>query len=308
MGRYHTLLPCWTLDRGINRTRQLGHVLGENSLEGISIADRQQGSNPNYPLNLITSIILSTNTDTANIPSPDTNISNIIPNIPNNKHTITLDLALSLITGKNNTYPPTLCTKPSHRKIHNNYTRHLKTKREKELTLLFYIFCIQNKKHKENQKEKEKKNNKKKKEHQTFNHTTFYMKTTLWRKINTYNNTKRTNHQKRKSARIWTYRKNTLRTLKKLTKHYPIFRDNIRSLYRSIQIKITRITSKLYKQLSHALYTKLKKYTQGSREKLFIQSPPKPNTLNQTFHISTQHEPRKTLLDEQPDNRLRTLF
>ena len=70
MGRYHTLLPCWTLDRGINRTRQPGHVLGENSLEGISIADRQQGSNPNYPLNLITSIILSTHTHNTAIPSP----------------------------------------------------------------------------------------------------------------------------------------------------------------------------------------------------------------------------------------------
>ena len=84
------------------------------------------------------------------------------------------------------------------------------------------------------------------------------MKTTLWRKINTYNNTKRTNHQKRKSARIWTHRKNTLRALTELTKHYPIFRNNIRSLYRSIQIRIRRITSKLCNQLSRTFYTTIK--------------------------------------------------
>ena len=157
MGRYYTLLRGRTLDRGIDRTRQPGHVLGENSLEGISIADRQQGSNPNYPLNLITSIILSTHTHITAIPSPDTNIPNIITNIPNNKHTITLDLALSLITGKNNTYPSTLCTKPSHKKIHNRYTHHLKTKREKELTstILHLLHTKQKAQRKSKRKRKE---------------------------------------------------------------------------------------------------------------------------------------------------------
>ena len=47
---------------------------------------------------------------------------------------------------------------------------------------------------------------------------------TGFHKTNPYNNIRRTNRQKRKSARIWTYRKNKLRTLTELTKHYPIFR------------------------------------------------------------------------------------
>ena len=316
LGGYHTLLPPGTLVDGINRTRHPVHVLGENNLEGNLVDNhhpingKQYWSNSkiDYPLNFVTSIIFPTHTHNTVILSPNTHIPNTTTNIQKNKHTITLDHALLLITGKNNTYPFTLREKPSHKKTYNKYTHHLKIKREKELTLLFYISCIQNKKHKENQKQKEKKKNEKKKEHQTFNHTTFYLKTTLWRKINTYNNTKRTNHQKRKSARIWTYRKNTLRTLTELTKHYPIFRNNIRSLYRSIQIKIRRITSKLCNQLSRAFYTKLKKYTQGSREKLFIQHPPKSNIPNQTIHPNTQHEPRKNLIDKQPDNRLRTLL
>ena len=97
------------------------------------------------------------------IPSSYTHIPHTIINILNNKHTITLDHALLLITGKNNTYPFTLRKKPSHKKTYNKYTHHLKIKREKELTLLFYISCIQNKKHKENQKEKEKKKNEQKK-------------------------------------------------------------------------------------------------------------------------------------------------
>ena len=80
-----------------------------------------------------------------------------------NKHTITIYQALLLITGKNNTYPLALREKPSHKKTYNKYTHHLKIKREKELTLLFYISCMQNKKHKENQKRKEMKKNEQRK-------------------------------------------------------------------------------------------------------------------------------------------------
>ena len=105
----------------------------------------------------------TTNIIISAILSSHTHIPNTIINILNNKHTITLDHALLLITGKNNTYPFTLREKPTHKKTYNKYTHHLKIKREKELTLLFYISCIQNKKHKENQKQKEKKKNKQKK-------------------------------------------------------------------------------------------------------------------------------------------------
>jgi len=258
-----------------------------------------------YPLNIITSTIF--NPPTA-ILSSNTNIPNTITNILNNKHTITLDHALLLITGKNNTYPFTLREKPTHKKTYNKYTHHLKIKRDRELTLLFYTLCIQNKKHKENLEQEKKKKNKQQKEHQIFNHTTFYLKTSLWRKINTYNNTKRTNHQKRKSARIWTYRKNTLKTITETTKHFPIFRNNIRSLYRSALIKIRRITSNLYNQVSHAFYKKIKKYTQGSRENLFIRHPPKSNIPSQKIHPNDQQASRKNVADKQPDNRLRTLL
>ena len=106
--------------------------------------------------NIIISAILSSHTH---------NTITIV-NILNNQHTktqLTPDHALLLITGKNNTYPLTLREKPTHKKTYNKYTHHLKIKREKELTLLFYISCIQNKKHKENQKEKEKKKNEQKK-------------------------------------------------------------------------------------------------------------------------------------------------
>jgi hypothetical protein len=95
--------------------------------------------------------------------SPHRHNTNKIINIQNNqpiKTQLTLDHALLLITGKNNTDPLTLREKPTHKKTYNKYTHHLKIKREKELTLLFYIFCIQNKKHKENQKQREKKRKK----------------------------------------------------------------------------------------------------------------------------------------------------
>ena len=126
--------------------------------------------------------------------------------------------------------------------------------------------------------------------------------------MNTYNNTRRTNHQKRKSARIWTYRKTTLKTLTEFTKHYPIFRNNIRSFYRSARIKIRRLTSKLYNHVRCTFFTYIRKYTKNSREKLFIHSPPKSNILNQERYPYAQHEPRINQKDKQPDNRLRTLL
>ena len=127
-------------------------------------------------------------------------------------------------------------------------------------------------------------------------------------KKNNYNNTKRTNHQKRKSARIWKYRKNILKTLTQLTKHYPIYRHNIRSLYRSTRIIIRRITNKIYSQLRRTIYTKIKKYTQNSKEKLFIRNPNESNKHNQKTPPQTKHEPKRNQKEKQPDNRLRTLL
>ena len=238
----------------------------------------------------------------------DIDISNNTQKKPHTKTKITSNHALALITNKNNTYLTTLREKPTHKKTFNKYTHYLKIKRDRDLTLLFYTLCIQNKTHKENLEKEKKKKNKQQKEHQTLNHTIFYLQTSLWRRINSYNNTKRTNHQKRKSARIWTYRKNILRTITKTTKHIPIFRSNIRSLYRSALIKIRRITNKLYNQVSHAFYKKVKKYTQGSRENLFIRHPPKSNIPNQTIHPNDQQASTKNIADKQPDNRLRTLL
>ena len=94
------------------------------------------------PSTTCTNIIISA------ILSSHTHNTNTIVNILNNQHKktqLTLDHALLLITGKNNTYPLTLRENPTHKKTYNKYTNHLKIKREKELTLLFYITCIQKK-------------------------------------------------------------------------------------------------------------------------------------------------------------------
>ena len=268
LGGYYTLLPSGTLVDRINRTRQPVHGSRKNSLEGISSADRQHLSNlkEDSPLNSVTSIIFPAHS-TTKIRNPQSQSS------PNTQQLL-INTTL-LITGKQITNTITLCERPTHRKNHNQYTRHIRVKREKELTLLFHILCIQNKTHKENQKAKgEEKKNKQKKERQTFNHIAFHLKANLWRKINTYNNTRRTNHQKRKSARIWTHRRTTLKTLSESTKHYPIFRNNIRSFFRSTRIKIRRLTSKLYNQVRRAFYTCKRKYTTNSRENYSSNPPP----------------------------------
>ena len=134
---------------GINRTRQPVHGSGKNSLEGISSADRQHLSNlkEDSPLNSVTSIIFPAHS-TTKIRNPQ---SQSPPNTQQSLINTTL-----LITGKQITNTITLCEKPTHRKNHNQYTRHIRVKREKELTLLFHILCIQNKTHKENQKQKKK--------------------------------------------------------------------------------------------------------------------------------------------------------
>jgi hypothetical protein len=96
-----------------------------------------------FPLNVVTSIIFPSHTHT-------TTDKNNSPTNPKQR----IHNALLLITG-NTVHANTLLVKPTLGKTHNPYNHYIRRKREKELSIIFYIFCAQNKKHRENKKQKE---------------------------------------------------------------------------------------------------------------------------------------------------------